>query len=62
MNEWEYHPPPDIDETMVEHLRDFPREPYMLIYAIRSLVALLLRGWLRVYHRLRIEGRENLPE
>lgn len=62
MDEWEYHPPPDIDETMVEHLRDFPREPYMLVYAIRSLVALMLRGWLRVYHRLSIEGRENLPE
>lgn len=62
MEEWEYHPPPDIDETMAEHLRDFPREPYMFVYAIRSIAALLLRGWMRVYHRLRIEGRENLPE
>ncbi len=62
MTEWEYHPPPDIDETMAEHLRNFPRQPYMLVYAIRSVVALLLRGWMRVYHRMRIVGRENLPE
>lgn len=62
MTEWEYHPPPDIDESMSEHLRNFPRQPYMLMYAIRSIVALLLRGWMRVYHRLRIDGRENLPK
>ena len=61
MIEWEYHVPPDIDETMSEHLRNFPRQPYMLMYAIRSLAALLLRVWMRAYHRLRIEGRENMP-
>jgi len=62
MTEWEYHPPPDIDETMSEHLRNFPRQPYMLVYAMRSIAALLLRGWMRIYHRMRINGRENLPE
>ena len=62
MTEWEYHPAPDIDETMSEHLRNFPRQPYMLMYAIRSLVAVLLRGWMRIYHRMRIDGREHLPE
>jgi 1-acyl-sn-glycerol-3-phosphate acyltransferase len=61
MTEWEYHPPPDIDETMSEHLRNFPRQPYMLMYGIRSVVAMLLRGWMRIYHRMRIDGRENLP-
>ena len=61
MKEWEYHPPPDIDATMAETLRNFPREPKMLPYAIRSIAALLLRGWMRIYHRLRIEGRGNLP-
>jgi 1-acyl-sn-glycerol-3-phosphate acyltransferase len=61
MTEWEYHPAPDLDETLAEHLRNFPRQPYMLLYAIRSVAALLLRGWMRLYHRLRIDGRENLP-
>jgi 1-acyl-sn-glycerol-3-phosphate acyltransferase len=61
MDQWEYHPPPDLSQTMVEHLRNFPRQPYMLMYAIRSCAALLLRGWMQLYHRLAIEGRENLP-
>ena len=61
MTKWEYHPAPDLDETLAEHLRNFPRQPYMLLYAIRSLAALLLRAWLRTYHRLRIDGRDNLP-
>jgi len=34
----------------------------MLVYAMRSLAALVLRGWLRTYHRLEIRGRENLPK
>jgi 1-acyl-sn-glycerol-3-phosphate acyltransferase len=61
MNDWQYHPPADIDESMSEYLRNFPRQPHMLAYAIRSIAALLLRGWMRVYHRLRIDGRDNLP-
>ena len=62
MQEWEYQPPPDIDESMAETLRNFPREPKMLPYAIRSIASLVLRGWMRVYHRLQIEGRDNLPD
>lgn len=62
MQEWEYHPPPDIDATMTESLRNFPREPQMLIYSIRSLAAILLRGWMRLYHRLQIDGQEHLPD
>jgi 1-acyl-sn-glycerol-3-phosphate acyltransferase len=62
MKEWEYHPPPDIDATMAETLRNFPREPRMLQYALRSMSALILRGWMRLYHRLQIDGRDNLPE
>ncbi len=62
MSEWEYKPPPDIDATMAETLRSFPRQPDILIYGLRSVAALVLRGWLRVFHRFRIEGHENLPE
>jgi 1-acyl-sn-glycerol-3-phosphate acyltransferase len=61
MDQWEYHPPPDLSQTMAEHLRNFPRQPYMLMYAIRSFAALLLRGWMYLYHRLAITGRHNLP-
>lgn len=59
--QWHYETAKDIDQSLVERLRGFPREPDMLVYALRSLAALWLRAWLRVYHRLRITGRENLP-
>ena len=61
MNTWHYHPSRNIGTTMSQRLTNFPREPGMLAYAVRSLAALLLRAWLHVFHRLRIEGRENLP-
>lgn len=61
MNNWTYHPSPDIGTPIAERLRRFPREPGMLAYAVRSVAALLLRAWMRLYHRLRIDGREHLP-
>ena len=60
-SEWEYHPAPDLEEGVVERLKRFPREPSMLMYGARSAAALVLRAWLRTYHRLHIIGRENLP-
>ena len=62
MSEWEYRPAPDIDQRFVDRLRGFPRQPQMLHYALRSLAALLLRGFMRIYHRLSIEGQEHFPE
>jgi len=32
----------------------------MLVYCVRALIALVIRGWLRVYHRFEIVGHENL--
>jgi len=61
MNTWKYHPSPRIGTPVAESLKSFPREPGMLAYAVRSIAAVLLRAWLRAYHRLRIDGRENLP-
>jgi 1-acyl-sn-glycerol-3-phosphate acyltransferase len=61
MEDWVYAPAPDLDQTYLARLRRFPREPDMLTYALRSSAALALRAWLRAYHRLRIEGRRNLP-
>lgn len=61
MNTWNYQPSSNIGVPISTRLRGFPREPGMLAYAVRSLATLLLRGWMRVFHRLRVEGRENLP-
>lgn len=62
MDKWEYFPTPNVDASLAESLRSFPRQPDMFVYALRSFAALLLRGWLRLYHRLTMEGRGNLPE
>jgi 1-acyl-sn-glycerol-3-phosphate acyltransferase len=61
MDNWQYRPSPAIGKPVAESLRSFPREPGMLAYAIRSIAALLLRAWMRTYHRLHVEGRDNLP-
>ena len=60
-NEWHYDTAQDLDQSLVARLRRFPREPDMLVYGVRSLATLCLRGWLRAYHRLRLAGREHLP-
>lgn len=62
MKPWNYEPAADLDQTTIERLRRFPREPDMMVYALRSAAALILRNWLRLYHRLEIMGKENLPK
>ena len=62
MHEWHYHPAPDLEQSLVERLSDFPRQPQMLDYGLRSAAHMLMFAWMRVYHRLRIEGKEHLPE
>lgn len=59
--QWRYEPAADLNKSLEERLRDFPRQPHLWMYALRSLAALLLRAWLRIYHRFEIRGRENLP-
>lgn len=58
---WHYTPAEDLDRSMTERLRNFPRRPEMLVYASRVSAALVIRGWLRLYHRLSLVGREHLP-
>ncbi|MEP6811141.1 MAG: lysophospholipid acyltransferase family protein [Chthoniobacterales bacterium] len=59
-NRWRYTPATDLDQTMLERLRNFPRQPDMLVYGLRSFVALVIRAALRVYHRFEIVGIENV--
>ena len=61
MNEWQYDTAEDLTQSLTERLRHFPREPDMLVYGVRSLAALMIRSWLRCYHRFTVSGRENLP-
>src|SRR5690348_2607294 len=61
MDVWRYETADDIDKTLAERLRGFPRQPDMLVYALRGAIAAVIRAWLATYHRMRIVGRENLP-
>ena len=60
MKRWRYDSARDLDQAPFERLRQFPREPDMLVYGLRSLCALVIRGLLRVYNRFEIVGHENL--
>src|SRR5207247_1910083 len=50
-----------LDQALIERLRGFLGAPGILVFSVRSLAAAVLRCWLRLYHRLTIVGRENLP-
>jgi 1-acyl-sn-glycerol-3-phosphate acyltransferase len=49
-----------IDQAPIDRLRQFPREPDMLVYGLRSLGALIIRGLLRVYNHFEIVVHQNL--
>jgi 1-acyl-sn-glycerol-3-phosphate acyltransferase len=60
-NEWRYKPAPDLERSLAERLRMFPRYPDMTLYAGRAALQLVMRAYLKVYHHLVIHGREHLP-
>jgi len=59
---WQYEPAADLDQPLAERLRRFPREPDLTVYGLRSVAALTIRSWLRLYHRLEIIGTSHLPK
>src|SRR5262245_8308929 len=59
--QWHYDPAADLDPTLLERLRGFPRAPDLLVCGVRSLAAVVLRCWLRLYHQLTVVGRQHLP-
>jgi 1-acyl-sn-glycerol-3-phosphate acyltransferase len=61
VEDWSYEPAPDLQKSVAERLRHFPRHPDMTIYALRSGFQIALRAFLRVYFRFNVQGREFLP-
>ncbi len=61
MDPWLYDTAEDLDQTLIERLRRFPRKPDMLVYGARSVAALAMRASMRIYHRLLVTGRDNMP-
>ncbi len=62
MDSWRYEPTADFDKTPIERLKNFPRHPNLLVYAARCAANLLMRAFLRIWNRLEVVGRENLPQ
>ena len=60
--DWSYDTATDLDKTLLQRLEQFPREPDALVYSLRTVAALAIRAWLRLYHRFEIRGREHLPK
>lgn len=61
MDDWSYEPAPDLEKSVAERMRHFPRYPDMTVYALRSTLQIALRVFLRTYNRFDVRGRENLP-
>jgi len=59
--EWRYDTATDFGLSFVERLRRCPREPDPFVYAARTATAIAIRSALRIYNRLEIIGRDNLP-
>ena len=60
MKQWHYDSVRAVDQAPINRLRQFPREPDMLVYGLRSLCALIIRGLLRIYNHFEIIGHQNL--
>jgi 1-acyl-sn-glycerol-3-phosphate acyltransferase len=60
MKKWFYDSVRDVDQPPINRLRQFPREPDMLVYGLRSLGALITRALLHVYNHFEIVGQQNL--
>ena len=60
MKKWLYDSVRDVDQAPIDPLRQFPREPDMLVYGLRSLGALIIRGLLQIYNHFEIIGDQNL--
>jgi 1-acyl-sn-glycerol-3-phosphate acyltransferase len=58
---WTYEPSPLLDRSLREQLSSFPREPDLAVSGLRWLGMLAMRAVLRLYFRVRIEGRERIP-
>jgi 1-acyl-sn-glycerol-3-phosphate acyltransferase len=58
---WKYRPAADHGLAPAERFRSTRREPGLLSTCAHSAACGLLRGYLRVYHRLAVTGAECLP-
>jgi 1-acyl-sn-glycerol-3-phosphate acyltransferase len=61
MDSWKFEPAKDFELTPVERARSLKRESGLWSTCGHLTWHALSRTYVRVYHRLQVEGRENLP-
>lgn len=61
MTEFRFRPARDLGMPLSESLRSVRREGGLASALVQATWRGAARTWLRLYHRLTIEGRENLP-
>ena len=61
MEQWHYDPATDFDARASSGCGVTRASQNFLVCGVRSITAAVLRFWLRIYHRLTIVGRQNLP-
>lgn len=62
MDDWRYDPARDLGLSDAESYRSVRREVGLATTLLTTLRWLVVRSYLRVFHRLRVEGREHLPK
>ena len=62
MREWQYKPSALVNKSIAEGLTVFPRERDMTHSFFRIFWNMFWRGILKIYFRLSIQGKENLPQ
>jgi 1-acyl-sn-glycerol-3-phosphate acyltransferase len=60
MKRWLYDPVHNVHQAPADSSYQFPRQPDMIVHALRSFSAWIIRGLLRIYNRFEIVGHENL--
>ena len=61
MSDWDYDPAQDLDLPLEERLRSVKRETGLAGTLVQLLWGGCVRTYLKLYHRLGVEGREHLP-
>jgi 1-acyl-sn-glycerol-3-phosphate acyltransferase len=61
MEQWHYDPT-DADLLLPGPVRELPRLPGLPLRLVRLVATVVVRCWLRLYHRLTIVGRQHLPK
>ncbi len=61
MTDWQYKPAADSGLPPLKRWKSEKREPGLVAYLSHRTAAGALRLYLRTYHRLKVEGVENLP-